>query len=275
MYYEKIELKEVFPFLVELGSVAEVEVYVQEPPCEMYEAYKKPAMIVLPGSGYEKCTRREAEPVAIRLMAMDFNVFVLTYSCSPVRYPVQLIETAALFNLIDQNADEWNTDINRIGVMGFSAGGHLAAHYSAEYGCGEIKEYFDKAYRPCGTVLCYPVISADKTILNTDSFEMLLGHHPEGDEVKKFSCEYLVTENTPPAFIWHTAEDNCVFVENSLRYALALSRNKVPYTMHIYPFGEHGLSTADELTNNNRPERELYCGEWMAELEKWAKIFFK
>jgi len=272
MKYEKFLLSDRVPFLKELGSVATVEVYSQDSEMEMYESYPKPGMVVCPGSGYAKCAKREAEPVAIRLLGMNFQVFVLTYSCAPLRYPIQLLEVAALFSLIHQNQKEWDVDPDKVGIMGFSAGGHLAANYSCCFDGEEIKQYFKENYRPCMAVLGYPVISADLSILNTDSFEQLLGHHPEGEEGKKYSCEYLVSSKTPPTFIWHTAEDQCVFVENSLRYATALSRNKIPYTMHIYPHGEHGLSTLDDLTCNALDAGKGYGGDWMDQLKQWIKI---
>jgi len=272
MIYEKFNLNDYYPFLKEYGADAFVEAYIQECPAEMYESYKKPAMVVCPGSGYELCTRREAEPVAIRLMAMDFNVFVITYSCDPVHYPVQLLAIAALYELINKNSDKWNVDTEKIGIMGFSAGGHLAAHYSNCYGCDEIKAHFDNTYKPSVAVLCYPVISVDDNILNTPSFEKLLGHRPNADDVEKFSAENMVTKDTPPTFIWHTAEDKCVFVENSLRYATALSRNEVPFTLHVYPHGFHGLATGDVLTNNGLEPKLVYVGDWMDQLEKWIKI---
>lgn len=274
MKCEKIKLADRYSFLKDIESQAEVEVYVQEMPKEMYQPYKKPAIVVCPGSGYLKCASREAEPVAIKLLAMDFNVFVITYSCSPARYPIQLLEVAALFDLIHRNKDEWNVDVERIGIMGFSAGGHLAALYSTDYDCDEIRAHFELTYKPVAAILCYPVISADKTILTTASFENLIGHHPVGEEVAKYSCEYHVNEHTPPTFIWHTADDTLVFVENSLRYALALSRNQIPYTLHVYPYGEHGLSTADKLTNNNMDTQISYTGAWLEEFEKWANIIF-
>ncbi|MBR3942836.1 MAG: alpha/beta hydrolase, partial [Clostridia bacterium] len=258
----------------ELGSNATVTIYVQDYFCEMYTPYPKNAMIICPGSGYKKCAKREAEPLAIKLLSMNFNAFVLTYSCDPVHYPVQLLEVAALYDLINKNNDRWHINTERIGIMGFSAGGHLAAHYSTSYDSLEISKYFELPYRPYATVLGYPVISVDKSILKTSSIENLLGYEPKDDETQKFSCEYLVSENTPPTFIWHTTEDGTVNVENSLRYAVALSKNKIPYTLHIYPYGGHGLSTVDELTNNSLDTKVSYASDWIEQFQKWVRITF-
>lgn len=274
MKVENIRLSDYYPFLKELGSTAMVTTYVQDYFYEIYEPYPKNAMIICPGSGYKKCAEREAEPLAIKLLSMNFNTFVITYSCEPVRYPVQLLEVAALYDLINKNSEKWQVNVEKIGILGFSAGGHLAAQYSTSYNCSEITKYFKNPYRPYATVLGYPVISADKSILRTSSIENLLGYKPEGDEISKFSCECLVNENTPPTFIWHTNEDTLVNVENSLRYAIALSRNKIPYTLHIYPYGSHGLSTVDELTNNFLDPKVAYASDWMEQFKKWVHITF-
>lgn len=274
MKTEKIKLSDYYPFLGELGSTATVTIYVQECFYEIYDPCPKNAMIICPGSGYKKCAGRESEPLAVKLMAMNFNTFVITYSCDPVHYPVQLLEVAALYDLINKNKDRWHINTEKIGILGFSAGGHLAAHYSTSYNCPEITKYFKKPFRPYATVLGYPVISADKKILETSSIKNLLGYQPEGDEVQKFSCDCLVNESTPPTFIWHTVEDSLVNVENSLRYAVALSRNKIPYTLHIYPYGDHGLSTVDELTNNSLDTKISYASDWMEQFQKWVRITF-
>ena len=274
MLVEKIKLSDYYPFLKEFGSTATVTVYVQDYFYEIYNPYPKNAMIICPGSGYKKCAEREAEPLAVKLLSMNFNAFVITYSCDPIHYPVQLLEVAALYDLINKNSEKWHVNIDKIGILGFSAGGHLAAHYSTSYDCSEISKYFKTPRRPYATVLGYPVISADNSILQTASISNLLGYNPEGDEIAKFSCDCLVNKNTPPAFIWHTTEDTLVNVENSLRYAVALSRNKIPYTLHIYPYGAHGLSTVDELTNNSLDNKIAYAADWLEQFQKWVRITF-
>ena len=274
MIHKKFDLKDYYPFLAELGSVATLEVFVQDYPVEMGEPVPKAGVVICPGSGYFKCCSREAEPVAHKLMAMNFNAFVLTYSCDPVRHPVQLLEAAAVYDLIDKNQVEWNTDITKVAIMGFSAGGHLAAHYSNRYNCDEIKAYFDKMHKPHSSVLCYPVISADPKIWHEGSFFYLLGHKPDEAETEAFSCDKMVSNDTPPAFIWHTVEDVTVPVQNSLRYAEALANFKIPHTLHIYPYGHHGLSTIDEMSNTNLPHNFTYGSDWIKQFEKWAKLMF-
>lgn len=274
MKYIKICLADYYPFLSEYDSTAYVEIYVQEDPVKRENIKPKNGMIVCPGSGYSLCARIESEPVAVKLLAMNFNAFVITYSCAPSHHPVQLLEIAALYDLIEKNKEEWNTDISKTGIMGFSAGGHLAAHYSNRYNCGKIAEYFKVAHKPYVSVLCYPVISADKKIRHENSFFYLLGHVPSEAECEELSCEKMVSENTPPTFIWHTVGDTGVPVQNSLRYAEALSNNGVPYALHIYPFGDHGLSTVDDMSIADITEEAAYAHDWLLQLEKWMKLYF-
>lgn len=276
---ERIHLKDFYPHLAENGRDPFVDIYLPYNMREMKrQDDKRPSMVICPGGGYGGCSEREWEPLALKVMAMGFNAFVIRYSTAPHRYPTQLIEVAALYDLINKNADEWNCDVEKISIMGFSAGGHLAAHYSNAYNLPEIENLYGATYRPFSSVLCYPVISADPEIAHKGSIANLLGYYPEGEEADKYSCEKLVTEDTPPAFIWHTVEDNCVPVANSLRYAEALSRNKVMFNLHIYPFGAHGLSTADKLTCNIDYSDATACKkladvhDWLKELQKWFDL---
>ena len=198
-------------------------------------------------------------------------MFVLRYSCAPYRYPIQLREVASVFEMIYKNANEWHCDTEKIGIIGFSAGGHLTAHYSNAYNSDAVREVFPESKGPNFSVLCYPVISADESFAHRGSFINLLGTYPEGDDVAKYSCDKMVSENTPPAFIWHTTEDQAVPVKNSLVYATALADNKVPFTLRIYPYGVHGLSTVDHLTldDDKRDSKNALARQWLDDLKAW------
>ncbi len=219
-------------------------------------------------------SEREAEPIALKFLNLGFNVFVVNYSVTPHHYPTQLLEVAATFDLIYESANIWNCDTDKIGIIGFSAGGHLAAHYSNAYNCADVRKFFPNSKKPSFTVLGYPVISADKAIAHQGSFENVLGEYPEGDKAAEFSCECLVNEASPKAFIWHTVGDNAVPVQNSIVYANALANNGVPFALHIYPYGQHGLSTVDYLTNNDcdLDSKNEYAAEWLVDLTKWLKV---
>ena len=274
MVYEKIYLKDTFPFLGEDGKNPYLELYLPYNMVEMNRNnQKRPCMVVCPGGGYGMCSQRESEPIALRFLSGGYNVFVLTYSVAPNRFPTQLCEVAAAMELIYKNADNWNCDTEKIAIMGFSAGGHLAAHYSTMYDCTEVRKIFPDSKAVNASVLCYPVISANPQISHKGSFNNLIGHYPETEaEMNYFSCECNVSQNTPPAFIWHTAEDAGVPVENSLVYATALSKYKIPFELHIYPFGAHGLSTCDSETNDNLSKEVSRCSRWIEDAKEWLSI---
>lgn len=270
----EINLKEKYEFLGEDGRNPTLTCYLPRNLVEMgRENEMRPTILICPGGGYAGCSEREAEPIALKFLNWGFNAVVLRYSCAPHRYPVQLREVAAAFEEIYQNAQEWNCDTKKIGIIGFSAGGHLAAHYSNKYDCDLIRKNFPNSKKPNFSVLCYPVISADENFTHKGSFQNLLGRYPTPDEAEQFCCEKMVTPHTPPTFIWHTAEDQAVPVKNSLVYATALADNKVPFSLRIYPYGVHGLSTCDTLTNDQEKldAKTLLASRWIDDLKNWME----
>lgn len=276
MKHEKLELKKYFDFIGKNGENPTIDIYLPYNMAEMNrQNQKRPCMLICPGGGYGMCSEREAEPVALHLLPEGYNVFVLWYSVAPNRFPTQLREVAAAVELIHKNAEEWNCDTDKIAIMGFSAGGHLAAHYSTMFDCKEVREVMTESKCVNASVLCYPVISADFHKTHQGSFFNLLGKAPDKEQEEYFSCERHVKPTTPPAFIWHTASDDCVPVANSLIYAKALSDNKVPVELHIYPFGGHGLSTSDVHTCDNVTDVMLYNSTWLDSLKKWLRLIFK
>ena len=215
---------------------------------------KRPTILVLPGGGYGFVSDREGEPVARYFNAAGFNCFVLRYSVNQGEacFPAPLYQAAKAVEYIRQNCDEFNVDPSRVFVIGFSAGGHLAAWLSN--GCGSdlakslgIDEVLSK---PNGQVLCYPVITSEKGLANEGSFVNLFGCEDfrERSELPDLSCERMVTKNSPPAFIWQTVDDDIVPSENSLIMASALKRAGVPFELHMYESGPHGLSVCDETS---------------------------
>lgn len=276
MIYEKIELKEHFNFLAENSKNPTLELFLPLNSHQMNRTnQKRPCILICPGGGYADCSERESEPIALHFLPQGFNVFVLTYSVAPNRFPTQLCEVAATMELIYKNAENWNCDTSKIAILGFSAGGHLAAHYSTMYNCKEVREIFPESKSVNATVLCYPVISADKKVAHLGSFENLIGHLPQDSaEEDYFSCNRQVTENTPPAFIWHTSFDQVVPVKNSILYANALAENKIPFELHIFPYGAHGLATCDKQTYDNVTDEITYSKDWLKLLEKWLVLTF-
>lgn len=274
MVYEKLHLKDCFEFLGQNGADPTLEIYVQQNMLEMgREHQKRPCLVVCPGGAYRMCSAREAEPIALEFLPEGFNVFVLTYTCAPARFPTQIREVAAVMELIYKNADSWHCDTSKVSIIGFSAGGHLAAHYSTMYDCKEVREVFPESKAVNGSILSYPVITALEGKCHQGSFENLLGHYPLSEaELDYFCADRCVKENTPPAFIWHTAEDNCVPVMSSILYATALSNYKIPFELQIYPKGNHGLATSNAQTNNNPTDAVIYDNKWLKQAKDWLKF---
>ncbi|MBO5934842.1 MAG: alpha/beta hydrolase [Clostridia bacterium] len=276
MKHERLELKNYFDFIGANGENPVVETYLPYNMVEMNrQNQKRPCMVVCPGGGYGMCSERESEPIALQFLSEGFNVFVLTYSVAPHRFPTQLREVAATMELIYANAEEWNCDTEKIAIIGFSAGGHLAAHYSTMFDCKEVREVLPESKSVNASILAYPVIDADFNNTHQGSFMNLLGHAPDKAEEEYFSCNRQVKETTPPAFIWHTAEDGCVPVVNSISYAKALIEKKVPVELHIYPFGGHGLSTSDRQTIDNVTNIVAYNNVWLDSVKKWLRLIFE
>ena len=272
MEHKIIHLKDYYSFLGEDGCDPTVEIYLPYNMTEMHrENHKRPCMVVCPGGGYGGCSKHEKEPIALQFLPWGYNVFTITYSVAPHRFPTQLREVAALMELIYENADAWNCDVSKIAIIGFSAGGHLAAHYSTMFDCKEVREVFPESKNVNATVLCYSVISVAGGHIG--SFQNLLGKESlTAEEEDYFSCERHVKDSTPPAFLWHTSEDDCVPVENSLMYAKALSEHKIPFELHVYPFGSHGASTCDRQTLDIVGNGISHAKAWLASLEKWLKL---
>ena len=277
MIHEVVHLKDHFPFLGAEGKDPTLTLYLPYNMTEMNrQDQKRPAILLCPGGGYAMVSQREAEPIALHFLPLGYNVFILNYSVAPHRFPTQLQEVAAAMELIHANADAWNTDVNRIAIMGFSAGGHLAAHYSNSYDIPEVREVFPESKPVNGSILCYSVITGEaQTKPHQGTFRNLTGNYPLTEEqLDKFCCDRLVSDRTPPAFLWHTAADGAVPVCNSLLYASALAAHKIPFALHIYPFGAHGLATVDAQTNNSLAEEVLPAQTWLPELMAWLKVTF-
>ena len=274
MLYETIRLRELFPQLGQSGCDPKLAVYLPDNLSEMKrQEQKRPCLLICPGGGYSMVSQREAEPIAFHFLPQGYNVFVLRYSVSPNRFPTQLREVAAAMEMIYQNADNWHCDTDKIAIMGFSAGGHLAAHYSNAYNWPEVREMFPESKAVNASILCYPVITADPKHAHLGSFQNLLGKTELTDEEKvRFSCNHMVTEQTPPTFLWHTRPDTCVPVMNTLLYVQALVEHDVPFAVHIYPEGWHGLATVDHTTNNELSPAIMHAGDWLDAAIKW--LFF-
>lgn len=233
---------------------------------------KTPLVLICPGGGYAMTSNREAEPIALQFNSMGYQAAVLRYSCPPAVYPTALCEVAQSVKLIREHAEDWNVDAEKIIVMGFSAGGHLAASYGVfwnELWLTEKMQCDKQLLKPNGLVLCYPVISSKEEIAHQDSIKNLLGEsYPEMKE--QVSLEDKVGKHTPKTFLWHTFTDPVVPFWNSFRFAEALGKAGVPMEYHLYPQGGHGLSLANEQTANEEGKGvEKVCQSWVPLLRSW------
>ena len=233
---------------------------------------KTPVVLICPGGGYAMTSNREAEPIALQFNSLGYQAAVLRYSCAPAVYPTALCEVAQSVKLIREHAEDWNVDAEKIIVMGFSAGGHLAASYGVFWNESWLTEKMQcdkQLLKPNGLVLCYPVISSKEEIAHQDSIKNLLGEsYPEMKE--QVSLEDKVGKHTPKTFLWHTFTDPVVPFWNSFRFAEALGKAGVPMEYHLYPQGGHGLSLANEQTANEEGKGvEKVCQSWVPLLRSW------
>jgi len=206
------------------------------------------AVVVCPGGGYSIRAEHEGAPVARWLNRLGIAAFVLDYRVAPHRHPVPLNDAKRAIRTVRANADRWNIRCEAVGILGFSAGGHLAATAATQWDEGnpEHDDLVERTgCRPDLAILCYPVISFMQ-VTHVGSMTNLLGESPTLQERRAQSAELNVTAQTPPTFLWHTAADEGVDVEHSLLFAAALRRHGVPFALHVFPFGAHGLGLAPD-----------------------------
>ncbi len=238
---------------------------------------ERPCVLIMPGGGYTHLARqKEGETLAFNLCAMGYHAAVLEYSVAPAAYPTQILEVATAISILRSHAAEWHIDPNKILVCGSSAGGHLAA----SFGCFWHEDFVSEAVgaadkellRPNGMILCYPVISGGEKA-HRGSFINVCGDRYD-ELVDKLSLENQVSEYTPKAFIWHTFADMSVPVENSLLFASALREKNIPFELHIFPVGKHGIGLADWSTQGaDGLGVEPQCQSWIQLLKIWMEHF--
>lgn len=224
------------------------------------------AVIVCPGGGYTRLADHEGKPVAEWLNTLGITAFVLKYRLGPkYHHPAPLQDAARAVRLIRARAAEWKLDPKRVGILGFSAGGHVASTIGTHFDAGQTNatDAIERvSSRPDLLVLIYPVITMGE-FTHGGSKKQLLGDNPTGEMVKLLSNDLQVTKETPPTFLVHTANDAGVPVENSLQFAEALRKAGVPFEMHIYERGRHGFGMG-----GNDP----ILSTWPARCADWLKL---
>lgn len=281
--------------------------YILEDSKELLDGKKRPAVIINPGGAYLDCSDREAEPIAMAFANMGYHAFVLYYSTAlskgtdlmeamqcpgklkdmnkEAQFPNTIIELGKAMLTVREHADEWNVDEERIAVCGFSAGAHNTAMYANMWGneilTGALNTTADKL-RPAASVLGYPVI--DYRLMYEDDIQGIpmlkdffklsaIGYlgkgEPNGDMLERVSPNLHVSDNTPPTFIWATAKDHLVPAENSARLAVALAAKGIPFEIHIFENGDHGLATATQASAATLDQLNADAAKWISLVDAW------
>ena len=240
-------------------------------PEDMPDAVRRPCVLICPGGAYEFVSVREEDPPAMFFFSRGYHVFLLHYSVAPHSAGFQpLRELSAATETLRLHAKEWGILPDQIAVLGFSAGGHLAGSLAVHWNCPQLqKEFPEGRNRPNAAVLCYPVITAGE-FAHRASIVNVSGSQEPGEAWDFWSLEKHVSPDTPPTFLWHTVTDAGVPVENSLLFAAALQKARVPFECHLFAEGIHGLSTCSREVGTPNPG----CRPWLELCVKWLNHLF-
>jgi len=226
------------------------------------------AVIICPGGGYSiLAASHEGYDVAKKLNEMGVAAFVLKYRIPDDKTMLNkeigpLQDAQRAIQIVREEAVEWNINPSRIGILGFSAGGHLASTAGTHFNKAVIENKNNTSLRPDFMVLVYPVISFTDSVGHVGSRDNLLGKNPSEEKIRAYSGELQVVANTPPAFLVHAGNDDVVKVQNSIRFYEAEQKNNIPAEMHIYPKGGHGFGM------NNPTTKDL----WVERLKNWLDL---
>ena len=269
--------------------------YIIDDSLELLSGKAHPAILICPGGGYFNCSDREAEPIALKFAAMGYHAFVLRYStyCGdgafpdlskslPVKesslYPNAMREIGKAFLLIHEHAGEWMVDVDRIAVCGFSAGGHNAAMYATHWQEEVITGYFKEdaaKFRPAAAILGYPLTDyvfkekieatrpkMDQIFFRGSDVAFLGTEQPSKELLEEVSPALHVTKHMPPTYLWATASDELVPVQHSIRMAHALADANIPFELHIFEEGPHGLSLANQASAGAKTQISQDAAKW-------------
>lgn len=224
------------------------------------------AMVVLPGGAYAMQADHEGEPIARWLNSFGVTAMVVKYRLGPrYRHPAMLQDAQRAIRLFRARAAEWGVDPRRVGILGFSAGGHLASTAATHFDAGDPgapDPVQRQDSRPDLAVLCYPVVTMQASLTHGGSRRNLLGEEPDPALVELLSNERQVTPRTPPTFLFHTADDQAVPVENSLQFAAACRKAGVPVELHVFEHGRHGVGLA---------QKDPVLSAWTTLCQAWMK----
>lgn len=237
----------------------------------------RPALLILPGGAYEYLSEREAEPIALAFLPYGIQCFILRYSVGEdALFPAPLRQAALAITHIREHAEDYRIDPHRVFVTGFSAGGHLCAAIGTLWNTPDASRGLEPALcRPDGILPIYPVISTRPDLCSEVQwrcFEHITGIHQPDHSRASYSLELCVTDDTPPAYLVHTANDAAVYAGNSLVFAQALAAHGVPYELHVFEDGPHGMALANAVTSNGNPDMDdPHKAHWVALAAEWIR----
>ena len=264
---------ELLSFTLPTGAKMTAWLHCDSPELVEPHCFRRTAVVVCPGGAYQMISGREKDPTAAEFFAMGAQVFVLEYSVQDAACDKRpLEELARTVLMVRQNAEAWRVDPNKVVVIGFSAGGHLAASLGVHWDDPEILARCGvadaKLLRPDGMMLCYPVLTMIDELTHALTKKNVMAGTKEPEEY--WSLETQVKDTTPPTFLWHTMEDASVPVENSLMFLTAMHRAGVSCEAHFFPYGGHGISMCtwevDCVDSHGR--------QWMGLCRKWLDVHF-
>ena len=272
------DLKKEYSF-VQGGTL---ECLMGECPGDAVVEWKRPAVIVVAGGGYQFVSKREKEPVGFEFLARGFHVFLLNYTVggeNGVPYPEQLFELAAAVDYVKKNAETFAVNPDEVFVVGFSAGGHLTADLSVEYPSIPQRVGVSLDCKPTAIGLGYPVISQINGHQRTYE-NLLYGYTDEAkaELLKTLNLNEAVSADTTPAFIWTTAKDTAVPPDNALRYAMALDKQGIDYELHVYPRLNHGKSTGNlEINAYTEADKADHrrISRWVEDCVSFFRMYIK
>jgi acetyl esterase/lipase len=247
-----------YPGLIRRSIIPTLEIYLPEK-----EKANGAAVVICPGGSYTVIVYQgEGVSTAKQFAKNGIAAFVLKYRLPNDSFEINksiapLQDAQQAIKIVRENASEWNIDTNKVGIIGFSAGGHLASTEATHFKKALIENKNNTNLRPDFQVLVYPVISMQDSLTHLDSRTKLLGKNPSKEIIDEFSNELQVDENSPPAYIAQAADDKVVDVDNSIAYFETLRHHKVPVEMHIYQKGGHGFIFRQQ--------------DWIEPLFQWMK----
>lgn len=294
MQIEKISLRE-----NEGRQDVTLTAYVVDDSQEMMAGLRRPAVVICPGGAYLSCSDREGEPVALRFAAMGYHAFVLRYSryldegqdfqdimgkppvAKPERaHPAPVQDIALAMKCIHERAGKWLVDTERIAVCGFSAGSHNSAMYAVYWDKPVVTDFVGGAYRPAAAILCYGLsdytgksaedLTQSDPVLGAAANMALFGT-AEPDAAARLACSpaHMVSKSTPPTFLWATAADMLVPAGQTLAMAQGLSACRIPYELHVFEEGQHGLSLAMQASAASQQQIDGDVAQWIGLAERW------